>query len=548
MHNDPYSHLQPSGILGPEPAGVPQDGVYGAGGDLARTAGSLNQIEQIHQASVSFIAAPTGDVGFHAFLDEAGANGVQALIFLSQKQAYEASALSILPELDEEMVSPCKAKVGDLAYSGLGSGNCRVFTTYVGNIKTLANLRAAAESLAKNLSQRGLERVVVVLEDFGMDCGMRAALWEMTYGLQMGVYFPSMKSASADSTFVQSVTFALPDTAENHKEFAETAKDADRILQQASNTALGSQFMRQLVQMPPNVMGTRALYRAAKAIQEKCPAVKVSCEKIDRNSRLRMMHAVGRVSSQPSYVITLRYEGDPEADLQALVGKGLVYDTGGINLKSNGGAGMKADMGGGAMVLGAMLGAALNEAPVNLVAVVGAVCNDIGPDAYRPDDVLTAYNGKTVEIINTDAEGRLVLADCLSYVEDEYSPTRIFSFATLTGAASVFSGLRAPFFTDNEVFAKKLLSDAERAEEMIIHIPMDDYLKPTVESGIADLRNTSSGRECGHTTAAIFLNHFVEKTPYCHIDIAGACDINPDRGGGAFGIPMMMAYFDVPIM
>lgn len=515
----------------------------GVDGDMARAVSSANPLQQIHQVRVRAFSAP-------AVQDEMADDLSQpdALLVLKTNNGLGKPTQSCLEALDIQLPGNVKAQAGDLTYAGT-FGGLSTLVAEMGSIGNARHLRDAFIKLTQNLTARGYNNVAIVFDDLGLDeadeASPNAVLWEMIYGTQMGAYFPSMKSGDGGkSKRLERVTFAIPRDVSWHGSLKERVADLTRL---ASNTALGSQYMRQLVQMPPNVMTTKALYRAALAIEKMCPAVKVSCEEVTDDAPFRLMRAVGRASNQPSFVITLRYEGDPDADLQALIGKGLVYDTGGINLKSNGGAGMKADMGGSAMVLGTMLAAALNKAEVNLVAVIGAVCNDIGPNAYRPDDVITAYNGKTVEIINTDAEGRLVMADCLSYAEEIFRPARIFSFATLTGAAAVFSGLRAPFFTDDEDLASKILQDAERAEEMVIHIPMDDYLKPTVESTIADLRNISSGRECGHTTAAIFLNHFVESTPYCHFDIAGACDINPERGGGAFGIPMMMAYFDVDI-
>ena len=505
-----------------------------AGGDLARAASNANQLAQIHQAEVAFTRFFTGNRTVRHYTDDLADEGVEAVILLNTPEGYGSNAQSFLKALNVELgKGKNRAKAGDITSSGLSFGSCDVLIASIGDVTTPAHARQAADTLASTLSIRGYERVVIIPEAFGLS--FAAAFEEMVYGTQMGVYFPSMKSGGIVTRLGQ-VTFAVPEGANEDLE-------ADVIIARASNNALGSQYMRQLVQMPPNVMGTAALYRAARAISELCPSVKNDCKPIHRNSQMRMMHAVGRVSSQPSYVIVLRYKGDPNAPLQALVGKGLVFDTGGISLKSNGGVGMKADMGGGAMVLGTILAAALNKAPVNMVAVIGAVCNDIGPDAYRPDDVLTAYNGKTVEVTNTDAEGRLVLADCLSYAEETFAPARIFSFATLTGAAVVASGRRAPFFADDAEFAIDVEMAGQDADERLLHFPMDDYLKPTMESSFADLRNTSSRRECGHTTAAIFLNHFVEKTPYCHIDIAGACDLDPSRGGGAFGILTMMEYF-----
>jgi len=411
--------------------------------------------------------------------------------------------------------------------------NAKVAALIVAEKQTPASIKALGEKATKVANAKGYATLSLVVETFGFDRTL--VLEKVAYGLQTAANAFTLKSATKADTLTRVALFngaALANLAESKATVAE-----------ATAAAMGAIFMRKLIQLPPNMLGTRDLFEAAMELKTLCPkaGIRVKMTKVTHASPLRLMYNVGKVSHQDSILIEIRYEGDPSAPLTALVGKGLVFDTGGINLKSDGGTGMKGDMGGSAMVLGTILAAALRGEKVNLVGVIGAVSNDIGPDAFRPDDVLTAYNGKTVEITNTDAEGRLVLADCLSYTEEKYAPQRMFSFATLTGAAVVAHGLRAPVFSDDEAFVADLVAAAKAAGEMIAPVPMDDYLKPTLNSPIADLRNTATGRMCGHTTAAIFLNHFVAKTPYLHVDIAGASDLKGPEGG-AFGINMMLRY------
>lgn len=411
--------------------------------------------------------------------------------------------------------------------------NAKVAALIVAETQTAASLQALGEKATKVANTKGYAAMSLVVETFGL--GLNVALEKVTYGLQIAANTFSLKSTTKADTLTRVMLFNSAAIAQRNASKA--------IIAEATAAAMGSIFMRKLIQLPPNMMGTRDLFDAAMELKTLCPkdGLKVKMTKITHASPLRLMYNVGKVSNQDALLIEIRYEGDPSAPLTALVGKGLVFDTGGINLKSDGGTGMKGDMGGSAMVLGTILAAALRGEKVNLIGIIGAVSNDIGPDAFRPDDVLTAYNGKTVEITNTDAEGRLVLADCLSYGEEKYAPVRMFSFATLTGAAVVAHGRRAPVFSDDDTFVADLVAAAKATGEMIAPVPMDDYLKPTLNSPIADLRNTATGRMCGHTTAAIFLNHFVAGTPYLHVDIAGASDIN-GPGGGAFGINMMLSY------
>ena len=428
------------------------------------------------------------------------------------------------------LIKKARPNVGDTILLPLESRST-VFALIVSEDQTEASLESLGESIVKLANSKDFATVSLILEDFGLDAEVVAG--KLAYGAQIASNRYTLKSDAKAASLSRLYFFKTDEMP--------AVKTVQNIIDTASKTAMGSVLMRNLIQMPPNVLGTRQLLEAAQMLESLDKRVDVKVTKITKGSKMGAMYAVGQVSSQDSLLIEIRYEGDANAPLTALVGKGLVYDTGGINIKPNGGKGMKGDMGGSAMVLGTMHAAISRGEKVNLIGVIGAVCNDIGPDAYRPDDVLTAYNGKTIEVGNTDAEGRLVLADCLSYTEEKYSPKRIFSFATLTGAAVVAHGRRAPIFSDNYDFVSDMVEAARTAGEMVAHVPMDDYLKPLLNSKIADTSNISAGRMCGHTTAAIFLNKFVANTPYLHVDIAGASDID-GPGEGAFGVPMMLQY------
>ena len=429
-----------------------------------------------------------------------------------------------------KFIKDARPAVGDFIALPM-PGRAKVCALIVAETQTEATLEALGEKVTKLANAKDYANVTLVFETFGLNADVAAA--KVVYGMQFATNTLSLKSNAKPDVLKKVYLF--------NEELMANSVAATAAIEDATHNAMGSVLMRTLIQLPPNALGTRELLAVAQGLRKYDPSVKVKVTVVKDGMKFGAMAAVGRVSSQDSLLIEIRYEGDPNAPLTALVGKGLVFDTGGINLKTNGGTGMKGDMGGSAMVLGTMFSAILRKEPVNLIGIIGAVCNDIGPDAYRPDDVLTAYNGTTIEVTNTDAEGRLVLADCLSYTEEKYSPARMFSFATLTGAAVVAHGRRAPVFSDDDTFVADLVDAANAAGDMVAHVIMDDYLKPTLNSPIADTRNTAVGRMCGHTTAAIFLNKFVAKTPYMHVDIAGASDIN-GPGGGAFGIPMMLRY------
>jgi len=260
------------------------------------------------------------------------------------------------------------------------------------------------------------------------------------------------------------------------------------------------------------------------------------------------MLAVGRASRHRSKLIHLTYK--PKGKMKAkkkivLIGKGLTYDSGGLSLKpGNFMVNMKSDKGGGCAVLGIMNTIASLNLPIEVHGIVGAVENMIGGDAYKPDDVLTARNGKTIEVKNTDAEGRLVLADCLCYAQDEIEDIDyMLDFATLTGACVVGVGeFTSGVMGNNNELLCKIVKSATNSGELATTLPFNRHLAKTLKSNIADMSNISSTRYGGAITAGMFLNNFVtdeNKNKWAHIDIAGpafnesAWGYNPAGASGA---------------
>ena len=231
-----------------------------------------------------------------------------------------------------------------------------------------------------------------------------------------------------------------------------------------------------------------------------------------------LIHTVGRAAAQAPRLIDMRW-GDAGPTL-TLVGKGVCFDTGGLNLKPASGMGlMKKDMGGAATVLGLAQMIMTLGLALRLRVLIPAVENSVSAAAFRPGDILTARNGLTVEINNTDAEGRLVLADALSLGAEE-APDLMVSMATLTGAARVaVGGDIAPYFTDDARFATALDAAAERVADPVWRMPFHAPYESMIEPGIADLDNAPSGGFAGSITAALFLRRFVERVPYTHFDI-----------------------------
>jgi len=261
-----------------------------------------------------------------------------------------------------------------------------------------------------------------------------------------------------------------------------------------------------------------------------------------------MIHAVGRAAAQVPRLVDMRW-GDAGPTL-TLVGKGVCFDTGGLNLKPGASMGlMKKDMGGAATVLGLahmIMGTGMN---VQLRVLIPAVENAVSADAYRPGDILTARNGLTVEINNTDAEGRLVLGDALALGAEE-TPDLMISMATLTGAARVAVGPDlAPYFTDDNSTAMALESAAAQVADPVWRLPFHEPYEATIEPGIADLDNAPKGGFAGAITAALFLRRFAEGTPYTHFDIYGwnptAAPARPKGGVGMGARALLAALPDI---
>ena len=255
---------------------------------------------------------------------------------------------------------------------------------------------------------------------------------------------------------------------------------------------------------------------------------------------LHALWAVAKGSDEPPALITLKYIGAPEnAELIAYVGKGITFDSGGISLKPSAGMGeMKDDMGGAAAVLAAMKGISQLKPKVNIIAVIPCAENMPSGRALKPGDVITSLNGKTIEIISTDAEGRLILADAISFAI-KLGATKIVDLATLTGACVVALGkIASAIISNDESWCNCLLEAAKQSGEKMWRLPAYDEYKEQLKSEIADLKN-SGGRPAGAITAGLFLAEFTEDRPWVHIDIAGAVTSDKERGynpKGATGV------------
>ncbi|KFN47706.1 hypothetical protein N790_07590 [Arenimonas malthae CC-JY-1] len=303
--------------------------------------------------------------------------------------------------------------------------------------------------------------------------------------------------------------------------------------------AAGVELARELGNLPPNICNPGYLADTARRIAKEHEAVTVEVleradmEKLGMGSLL----AVARGSANPPRLVVLRYQGAGDAKPYALVGKGITFDTGGINLKVQGGIEeMKFDMCGAASVFGAFLATAKMKLPLNLVMVVPAVENMPDADAYRPSDIITSMSGKTIEVGNTDAEGRLILCDALTYTQ-RFEPQAIVDVATLTGACVIALGkFAAGLMSKHDDLAGELLSAGENVFDRAWRLPLWDEYQTQLESAFADVYNIG-GKGAGAITAGCFLSRFTEGQRWAHLDIAGVSN-GEGRKGLATGRPV----------
>lgn len=291
----------------------------------------------------------------------------------------------------------------------------------------------------------------------------------------------------------------------------------------AGKVADGVMMARDLVNEPPNILNPKEYAARCRALSKLGVKVTVLNEKKMDELGMGALLGVGQGSANESYIAIMEWKGGKVGDAPvALVGKGLTFDSGGISLKPGAGMeDMKGDMGGSAAVVGTMMALAGRKAKANVIGIVGLVENMPDAAAQRPGDIVTSMSGQTIEIINTDAEGRLVLADLLWYTAKKFKPKFMVDLATLTGAMTVALGQEyAGTFSNSDKLAEQLHAAGEVSGEGVWRLPLSESYDKLINSQFADMKNTG-GRYGGSITAAQFLQRFANKVPWCHIDVAG---------------------------
>jgi len=347
---------------------------------------------------------------------------------------------------------------------------------------------------------------------------------EFAFGARLRTYrFDKYKSKKpdADDNDAQalSLTVAVAAAAEARTAYARREALAE-----------GVEFARTLVNEPPNVLFPEAFAERAATLKKLGVDVEILEEEQMEKLGMGALLAVSRGSDRGPSLVVMRWKGAKSKKAQpvAIVGKGVCFDSGGISIKPGAGMeDMKGDMGGAACVVGLIHALAKRRAKVNAVGVIGLVENMPDGAAYRPGDILTSMSGQTIEVINTDAEGRLVLADALWWTKENAKPKFIIDLATLTGAIMVALGQEhAGLFSNNDELAERLIGAGKSTGEAVWRMPLGAAYDKQIDSKFADMKNTG-GRNGGAITAAQFLKRFVGDVPWAHLDIAGTAMSSP---------------------
>lgn len=398
-------------------------------------------------------------------------------------------------------------------------------------------LQSAGGVAQAALAASGAEDGVIAIDLDPANAGNGAA--QLALGARLRSYrFDKYrtKEKAGDKPALKKITILSADASGAKKRFSPLDKVADGVF-----------LARDLVSEPPNVIHPESYAKQCRKLEDLGLAVEILGESQMKKLGMGALLGVGQGSERESQLVVMRWQGSANKDAApvALVGKGVCFDSGGISLKP--GAGMeemKWDMAGSAAVVGAMAALAGRKAPVNVVGVIGLVENMPSGTAQRPSDVVTSMSGQTIEIINTDAEGRLVLADALWYTKEKFKPKAIIDLATLTGAIVISLGHEyAGLFSNDDQLAQDITAAGQATLEKVWRMPMGEAYDSHLKSDIADMKNTGM-REGGSISAAHFLKRFVGDTPWAHLDIAGTAWTKKDaptcpKGASAFGVRLL---------
>ncbi len=487
---------------------------------------TFEKISLPKSGTLIFLVASDGKLpGMANDLDQAYDKFISKAMKVAQFSGKSSSSL--------ELVSPASLSYGRILLIGLGSNDD----------PSLVDWRKLGGSIAGILLSNKIDKSTLIVETIKGNASDNEVAANIAHGATLRQYkFDKYQTKSNDKD--GSPGFEITSLSIQCEEAAKVKKlyqDQFVSLQTGVFTA------RDLVNEPANVLGPDEYAKRIKGLAKEGLDIEILDEKALKKLKMNALLGVGQGSRQGSYLAVMKWNGAPKSKAAplAIVGKGVCFDTGGISIKGAGGMeDMKGDMGGSATVVGLMQTLAKRKAKVNVIGVVGLVENMPDGLAQRPGDIVTSMSGQTIEIINTDAEGRLVLADALWYTQDKYNPSHMINLATLTGAIMVALGKEhAGLFCNNDELADQLVHSGKQTGEPVWRMPMGSAYDKLINSQFADMKNTG-GRWGGAITAAQFLERHVNKTPWAHLDIAGVAmastksAINQSWGSG-YGVDLL---------
>ena len=408
----------------------------------------------------------------------------------------------------------------------------RIFLFGLGAIDSLSTLdvEMLGGAIAGTLQAAKVDAAAVAAEFATKSMPAGEVATRIAYGAKLRVYnFHAYKSKKPDGGVLQALTVMTPDL-----------RGARQRFQVAAAVADGVHLARDLVNEPPNVLFPVSFANRMKPLAKLGLKVEILTPAQMKKLGMGALLGVAQGSVQEARMVVMRWEGGKKGDKPvAFIGKGVTFDTGGISIKPSGGMeDMKGDMGGAACVAGLMMALAGRKAKVNAVGAIGLVENMPDGNAQRPGDVVTSMSGQTIAVLNTDAEGRLVLADVLWYIQDRFKPQIMVDLATLTGAIMVALGKQfAGMFSNNDELAQWLSDAGYATGEKVWRMPLAPEYDRIIDHDVADVKNTG-GRHAGAITAAQFLQRFVNNVPWAHLDVAGTAmdgvrsSINQSWGSG----------------
>lgn len=384
-----------------------------------------------------------------------------------------------------------------------------------------AQARKASGALVRSLRSKGVRNLALLArEPYSPD-----EFEALIEGAILGAWEPSAYKSEKDEKQIERFVILAPGA--DNLEALRAASERAQLVAESQN------FARALINEPPNKLNPAALAQAARQMATETG---LACEVLDRDGMAKLgmgaLLGVAQGSANPPFLIVLQYRPDtaaPSGDHLALIGKGVTFDTGGISIKSaDGMEKMKYDMAGAAAVIGAMRAIAHQRPAIPVTGYIPTVENMLGGNAQRPSDIVTSYSGKTIEVLNTDAEGRLILADAITYAIRN-GATHLVDAATLTGAIGVALGhYNMGAFTNDQPFLDSVLAAVRAAGEKAWQLPLEEEYKDYLKSPFADLPNIG-GRQGGAIIAAWFLREFADPTPWVHFDIASTAWIDETK-------------------